>query len=55
MYVDKPLLGVRAHPQKYDVFVVEFQNNIETIEKAFEPYYRITHSMGERSCCSGAL
>ena len=52
MYVDKPLSGVkavqtlsrlnRAHPQKYDVFVLDFQNDTETIKKAFEPYYRTT-------------
>jgi type I restriction enzyme, R subunit len=32
----------RAHPQKYDVFVLDFQNDTETIQKAFEPYYRTT-------------
>jgi type I restriction enzyme, R subunit len=52
MYVDKALSGVkavqtlsrlnRAHPQKYDVFVLDFQNDTETIQKAFEPYYRTT-------------
>jgi type I restriction enzyme R subunit len=52
MYVDKPLAGVkavqtlsrlnRAHPQKYDVFVLDFQNDTETIRKSFEPYYRTT-------------
>jgi len=52
MYVDKPLAGVkavqtlsrlnRAHPQKHDVFVLDFQNDTETIRKAFEPYYRTT-------------
>ena len=52
MYVDKPLSGVkavetlsrlnRAHPQKYDVFVLDFQNDTETIRKAFERYYRTT-------------
>jgi type I restriction enzyme R subunit len=52
MYVDKPLSGVkavqtlsrlnRAHPQKYDVFVLDFQNDSETIRKSFEPYYRTT-------------
>ncbi|RMH50430.1 MAG: type I restriction endonuclease subunit R [Bacteroidetes bacterium] len=52
MYVDKPLSGVkavqtlsrlnRAHPKKRDVFVLDFQNDVETIKKAFEPYYRTT-------------
>jgi len=52
MYVDKPLSGVRAvqtlsrlnraHPKKYDVFVLDFQNDADTIRKAFEPYYRTT-------------
>lgn len=52
MYVDKALAGVkavqtlsrlnRAHPQKHDVFVLDFQNDTETIRKAFEPYYRTT-------------
>jgi type I restriction enzyme R subunit len=52
MYVDKHLSGVRAvqtlsrlnraHPQKYDVFVLDFLNDTETIREAFEPYYRTT-------------
>jgi type I restriction enzyme R subunit len=52
MYVDKPLSGIkavqtlsrlnRAHPQKYDVFVLDFQNNTETITQAFADYYRTT-------------
>jgi type I restriction enzyme R subunit len=52
MYVDKPLSGVkavqtlsrlnRAHPQKHDVFVLDFLNDAETIEKAFSDYYRTT-------------
>jgi len=52
MYVDKPLSGVkavqtlsrlnRAHPQKYDTFVLDFQNDADTIQAAFEPYYRTT-------------
>jgi type I restriction enzyme R subunit len=52
MYVDKPLSGIkavqtlsrlnRAHPQKYDVFVLDFQNNTETITEAFADYYRTT-------------
>jgi len=52
MYVDKPLSGIkavqtlsrlnRAHPKKHDVFVLDFQNDTETIEKAFSDYYRTT-------------
>jgi type I restriction enzyme R subunit len=52
MYVDKQLSGIkavqtlsrlnRAHPQKYDVFVLDFQNDADTIEEAFADYYRTT-------------
>jgi len=52
MYVDKPLSGIkavqtlsrlnRAHPQKYDCFVLDFQNNVEAITFAFQDYYRTT-------------
>jgi type I restriction enzyme R subunit len=52
MYVDKPLSGIkavqtlsrinRAHPQKHDCFVLDFQNNNETITFAFQDYYRTT-------------
>ena len=52
MYVDKVLSGVkavqtlsrlnRAIPGKYDVFVLDFQNDVDAIQKAFEPYYRTT-------------
>jgi type I restriction enzyme, R subunit len=52
MYVDKPLSGIkavqtlsrlnRAHPQKHDCFVLDFQNNTETITFAFQDYYRTT-------------
>ncbi len=52
MYVDKPLDGIkavqtlsrlnRAHPQKHDCFVLDFQNNSETITYAFQDYYRTT-------------
>src|ERR1700694_1588404 len=52
MYVDKPLSGVkavqtlsrlnRAHPQKHDVFVLDFQNKADAIQASFEPYYRTT-------------
>ncbi|MCL4864104.1 MAG: DEAD/DEAH box helicase family protein, partial [Caldilineaceae bacterium] len=52
MYVDKPLAGIqavqtlsrlnRAHPQKHDVFVLDFLNNSDTITQAFAAYYRTT-------------
>jgi len=52
MYVDKLLSGIKAvqalsrlnrsHPLKYDCFVLDFQNNAETIEYAFQDYYRTT-------------
>lgn len=52
MYVDKTLAGIkavqtlsrlnRAHPQKHDVFVLDFMNNTETITFAFADYYRTT-------------
>ena len=52
MYVDKPLSGVkavqtlsrlnRAHPQKHDAFVLDFFNDIDTIQAAFADYYRTT-------------
>ncbi len=52
MYVDKALSGIkavqtlsrlnRAHPKKHDVFVLDFQNDTETIEEAFADYYRTT-------------
>jgi type I restriction enzyme R subunit len=52
MYVDKMLSGIkavqtlsrlnRAHPQKHDVFVLDFQNDSETIEHSFASYYRTT-------------
>jgi len=32
----------RAHPQKHDVFVLDFQNDTDTIQRAFERYYRTT-------------
>ena len=32
----------RAHPKKHDVFVLDFQNDTETIEKSFADYYRTT-------------
>jgi type I restriction enzyme R subunit len=52
MYVDKVLSGIkavqtlsrlnRAHPQKHDVFVLDFMNDAETIREAFADYYRTT-------------
>lgn len=52
MYVDKPLSSIkavqtlsrlnRAHPQKHDVFVLDFMNDSETIRAAFSDYYRTT-------------
>ena len=52
MYVDKTLSGIRAvqtlsrlnrsHPEKRDVFVLDFLNDTETITRAFSDYYRTT-------------
>lgn len=52
MYVDKVLSGVkavqtlsrlnRAHPKKHDVFVLDFQNDTDTIRDSFAPFYRTT-------------
>ncbi len=52
MYVDKALSGIkavqtlsrlnRAHPQKHDVFVLDFINGTATIQAAFSDYYRTT-------------
>jgi type I restriction enzyme, R subunit len=52
MYVDKILSGIkavqtlsrlnRAHSQKHDVFVLDFMNDSDTIQKAFADYYRTT-------------
>lgn len=52
MYVDKVLSGIkavqtlsrlnRAHPKKYDVFVLDFMNDSDTIQQAFADYYRTT-------------
>ena len=52
MYVDKPLAGIkavqtlsrlnRAHPQKSDCFVLDFQNNADAITVAFQDYFRTT-------------
>ncbi len=52
MYVDKALSGIkavqtlsrlnRAHPQKHDVFVLDFMNDTETIRASFDTFYRTT-------------
>jgi len=52
MYVDKKLGGVNAvqtlsrlnriHPGKEETFVLDFSNQIDEIQKAFEPYYEKT-------------
>ncbi|OAV77146.1 type I restriction endonuclease subunit R [Dietzia sp. 111N12-1] len=57
MYVDKPLSGVlavqtlsrlnRAHPAKHDTFVLDFANDADEIQRAFDPYYRTTVLAGE--------
>ena len=57
MYVDKPLSSIkavqtlsrldRAHPDKHDVFVLDFQNDPDLIQLAFQDYYRTTVLSGE--------
>ena len=52
MYVDKTLSGIkavqtlsrlnRAHPQKHDVFVLDFLNDTATIRESFADFYRAT-------------
>ena len=52
MYVDKILSGVKAvqtlsrlnrsHPKKHDAFVLDFNNDADTIQAAFSDYYRTT-------------
>ena len=52
MYVDKTLSGIkavqtlsrlnRAHPQKHDVFVLDFLNDADTIRESFADFYRAT-------------
>lgn len=52
MYVDKPLSGVKAVqtlsrlnrtcPGKSDTFILDFVNETEDIQKAFQPYYETT-------------
>lgn len=57
MYVDKPLYDIaavqtlsrlnRAYPGKDEVYVLDFANKTETIEKAFSRFYRTTILSGE--------
>ena len=57
MYVDKQLSGVKAvqtlsrlnrcHPKKQDAFVLDFANDPEMIQKAFQDYYKTTVLVGE--------
>jgi type I restriction enzyme R subunit len=52
MYVDKPLHGIRAvqtlsrlnraHPKKYDCFVLDFYNDVDVIAESFASFYRTT-------------
>lgn len=52
MYVDKKLGGVsavqtlsrlnRVHPAKDSVFILDFYNSVDDIQKSFEPYYQTT-------------
>lgn len=57
MYVDKILTDIkavqtlsrlnRAHPQKFDTFVLDFANETEDIQESFSKYYRTTILSGE--------
>ncbi len=57
MYVDKVLTDIkavqtlsrlnRAHPLKFDTFVLDFANETEDIQTAFSRYYRTTILSGE--------
>ena len=57
MYVDKALSGIKAvqtlsrlnrsHPKKKETFVLDFQNDTDTIREAFSDYYRTTILSGE--------
>lgn len=52
MYVDKVLSGIkavqtlsrlnRAHPQKHDVFILDFENDVDIIQESFADFYRTT-------------
>ena len=58
MYVDKVLTGLNAvqtlsrlnriHPDKTDTFVLDFRNELEDIQAAFEPYYERTAGGADR-------
>lgn len=57
MYVDKPLSSVkavqtlsrlnRAHPKKNDCAVLDFANDVDTIQLSFQDYYQTTVLSGE--------
>lgn len=57
MFVDKRLDGIQAvqtlsrlnrtHPQKEDTFVLDFVNEPEAIQKAFQPFYEQTHVVNQ--------
>lgn len=57
MYVDKILTDIkavqtlsrlnRAHPQKFDTFVLDFANETNDIQESFSRYYRTTILSGE--------
>ena len=57
MYVDKQLSDLKAvqtlsrlnrcHPKKIDTFVLDFANDVETIQRAFQRYYKTTILDGE--------
>ncbi len=57
MYVDKILTDIkavqtlsrlnRAHPQKFDTFVLDFANETDDIQESFSRYYRTTILSGE--------
>lgn len=57
MYVDKVLLDIKAvqtlsrlnrcHPKKKDTFILDFANNPEDIQEAFQRYYKMTCLGGE--------
>jgi type I restriction enzyme, R subunit len=57
MYVDKELAGIqavqtlsrlnRADPRKHDTFVLDFYNDADSIERAFQPFYQTTLLCGE--------
>lgn len=52
MYVDKSLSGIkavqtlsrlnRAHPKKYDTFVLDFMNESSVVQESFQTYYQST-------------